>query len=58
MAVRMELPMPMIALASDTWYNNGEDLDVALQCSQWLWQIVDADVAVAQSRAMYGQDSM
>ena len=35
---RKKLRMPMMAIASDTWWNYGQDLDAAVQCSQWWWR--------------------
>ena len=34
-AASTELRMPMMALASDTWYDAGQALDTSVQFSQW-----------------------
>ena len=38
-ATSVELPMPMMALASDTWHVNGQALGATEQCLWWYWHL-------------------
>ena len=49
---KSELPMPIVALVSNTWHRNEKDLDTAAECSRWLqhrrsFGTIDAEIDIA-----------